>query len=146
MDLKHCIKFLMGNFFFLWYRSTTQAFNQKCMFMHGNKPANASRLVRKILASKRSNGDRLIKWPPPSPDLNCIENLWSGGNISRWQEIYEKRRPVGSHWDLLQELRSLLFFDWLSPRITALWPLLREMEVTLTNKVSTWSSLVTVEK
>ena len=44
--------------------------------MHGNAPSNASRYTRDFLASKGFKDAKLMVWPPASPDVNPIENLW----------------------------------------------------------------------
>ena len=76
LDSQFYVKFLSDNFF-AWYKSQSRSFKMKCIFMHDNAPAHASRLTAEFLAPKSFKEDRLMQWPPSSPNLNCIENLWS---------------------------------------------------------------------
>lgn len=44
------------------------------IFMQDNAPIHTSKLLREYLAEMHFN---ILTWPPYSPDLNPIENLWS---------------------------------------------------------------------
>jgi transposase len=45
--------------------------------MHDNAPSHAANATRQFLERKGISGRKLMMWPPASPDLNPIENLWS---------------------------------------------------------------------
>ena len=45
--------------------------------MQDNAPSHASKYSTAWLASKGLKDNRIMTWPPSSPDLNPIENLWS---------------------------------------------------------------------
>ena len=65
------------------------------IFQQDNAPCHRAKIVSDSFESK--NIERLT-WPPNSPDLNCIENLWSGLD----KEI-SKKAPRS-----LEELRNIL--------------------------------------
>ena len=44
--------------------------------MHDNNPSHASRYTRDFCTSKGIKDAKLMVWPPLSPDINPIENLW----------------------------------------------------------------------
>jgi transposase len=44
------------------------------IFMHDNASVHTARIVKRILEEM---GIRVMIWPPYSPDLNPIENLWA---------------------------------------------------------------------
>ena len=47
------------------------------IFMQDNAPIHKARLVHDWLSNfARENGLRILDWPPHSPNLNRIENLW----------------------------------------------------------------------
>ena len=58
--------------------------------------------TREFFASKRINEDRLIKWPPSSPDLNYIENLWCLVKT----EIYQGCKKCSSKYSLLEAIET----------------------------------------
>ena len=68
-------------------------------FQQDNAPAHSSRLVQTWL---HRNGIQCIRWPPHSPDLNIIENLW--GDL---KHRVEARNPT-----TLQELITYIKIEW----------------------------------
>ena len=57
-----------------WIREKEAALNVRFTFMHDNAPSHSARLTRQFFAE---NGLNVMSWPPYSPDLNPIENLWA---------------------------------------------------------------------
>jgi len=47
------------------------------IFMHDNAPSHSAKATTAYLASIDFKGKSLMTWPPCSPDLNPIEQLWS---------------------------------------------------------------------
>ncbi|CAJ0944585.1 unnamed protein product [Ranitomeya imitator] len=79
------VEFLTDNFL-PWSKKQKRAFRIKIIFMHDNTPSHAAKNPSESLDAMGIKGDKLMVWPPSSPDLNPIENLWS---IIQ-QKIYEE--------------------------------------------------------
>lgn len=70
------VDFLKLNFF-PWHKSQSLAFRKKFVYMHDNAPSHAARLTTEYLNHVFARYGNIMEWPPCSPDLNPIENLWS---------------------------------------------------------------------
>lgn len=66
-----------GYHFLPWYRRKNYAFRNKIIFMHGNVLPHAAKNTSASMAAMGIKGEKVMVWPPSSPDLNPIENLWS---------------------------------------------------------------------
>ena len=64
--------------------------------MHDNAPAHESRYTRVYLEDKEISHNKIMNWPPQSPELNPIENLWS--TIKR--RLYPPGKPGTNNWGL----------------------------------------------
>ena len=65
------VEFLTDHFL-PWYKKKNRAFRSKIIFMHDNAPSHAAKNTSGALASMVINGEKLMVWPPSSPDLNPI--------------------------------------------------------------------------
>jgi transposase len=74
--------------------------NSDGIFQHDNAPTHTARIVRDAL---RDMGIEVMNWPPFSPDLNPIENLWALLKA----EIY-KLRPDLLHMRNNDETKAIL--------------------------------------
>ena len=85
----------MDKIFFAWYKSQSCSFKGKCAFMHDNDCC-VSMLAHDFFEHKIFSGERIIEWPPSSPDLNPIENPWSILKM----KLYEGVKQYNSKADL----------------------------------------------
>ena len=95
------VEFLTDHFL-LWYKKKSRAFRSKVIFMHDNAPSHAAKNTSGALAAMGIKGEKLMVWPPSSPDLNPIENLWS---IIK-QKIYVGGRQFTSKQVLLEAIMA----------------------------------------
>lgn len=71
--------------------------NRGMMFMQDNAPCHTARTTRGML---QRNNIRVLDWPPCSPDLNPIENLWD--------EVDRRIRRLPAQQNLVQLQRDIL--------------------------------------
>lgn len=93
------VEFLTDHFL-PWYRRKNYAFRNKIIFMHDNAPSHAAKNTSASMAAMGIKGEKVMVWPPSSPDLNPIENLWS---ILK-QKIYEGGRQFTSKQQLWEAI------------------------------------------
>lgn len=73
------------------------------LFVHDNDPKHNSKIAKEFLANK---GVNVLPFPPYSPDLNPIENLWSilnrrAGN-RRSTTALDLFRVLGDKWNAIE--------------------------------------------
>ena len=93
------VEFLTDHFL-LWYKKKNLAFRSKIIFMQDNAPSHAAKNTIESLAAMGIKGEKIMVWPPSSPDLNPIENLWS---ILK-RNIYEGGRQYTSKQQLWEAI------------------------------------------
>ncbi|CDO77455.1 hypothetical protein BN946_scf184864.g2 [Trametes cinnabarina] len=70
------------------------------IFQHDNDPKQTARLVQEWLEHQNL---LVLPWPPSSPDLNIIENVWA--EIKKRLETYRPRpRNTEELWRVVQKL------------------------------------------
>lgn len=60
-----------------WLEDIPLSRRLKLVFMQDNAPSHSAKLTKACLTSMGFRDHRLMNWPPASPDLNPIENLWA---------------------------------------------------------------------
>lgn len=60
-----------------WIGSLPTDVRSNLVFMHDNAPAHAAKKTTSFLDTIGISDEHLMIWPPSSPDLNPIENIWS---------------------------------------------------------------------
>lgn len=90
---------LLEKNFLPWFRKKGAAFKRNMIFMQDNAPSHSSRHTQEWLEKKKQ---KVMVWPPNSPDLNPIEHFWA---ILK-AKIYEGGRQFSGKeqlWDAILE-------------------------------------------
>lgn len=88
-----------------WLDDQTLNRRKKLVFMQDNAPSHSARATKEYLASLGFKNQNLMVWPPNSPDLNPIENLWA--IIKR--KVYSDGKQFSSKaelWRAIQDAAS----------------------------------------
>ena len=67
----------LKEFLLPWYKKKSLSFRKKLILMHDNAPSHAARLTLGFLNKSLVKNATVMEWPPYSPDLDPIENMWS---------------------------------------------------------------------
>jgi transposase len=93
--------------------------NRSLYFQHDNAPIHTSKVVKDYVTKKRI---KVIDWPPYSPDLNPIENIWAllktklPSNLENSAEVARKAREI---WENLDTCILNNLYSSMSSRIQA---------------------------
>ena len=99
-------QFLESTFFKRWFNKKSASLRKNLIFMQDNAPSHASKYSKAWLAQKGIKDDRLMTWPPCSPDLNPIENFWAlvkqyvyvgGRQYSSKEDIWDAVQAASTH-------------------------------------------------
>ena len=75
-------------------------FDVDMVFMQDNAPCHKTKLISDFLARKQVS---VLNWPPSSPDMNPIENLWSIIKKRR----YKKFGIPATKYDLIEQIFTI---------------------------------------
>lgn len=79
------------------------------IFQHDNSSIHTARIVKDFL---RKSAFKVLEWPPNSPDLNPIENLWA--DISRKLEEYpDSPKNLDELWQRFEDIWTNTSIDYL---------------------------------
>ena len=99
LDASRYISMILEPFLKYW-RSFRRA-RKKAIFMHDNAPCHRARKVTAWLGRKRI---KILTWPPQSPDLNPIENVWD--------KIFDAIRKRENQPNSIGQLKSAILEEW----------------------------------
>lgn len=68
------------------------------IFQHDNAPIHTARVVTEFFESQHM---QILQWPPYSPDLNIVENVW--GWLSR--KVYEGGKQYDNKNNLIDAIK-----------------------------------------
>jgi transposase len=77
----------------------------KVIFQHDNDPKHTAKTVKKYLEEQEYT---TMVWPPQSPDLNPIENIWSMVKLRLFRNYDSPPKGIHDLWDRVQEVWDTL--------------------------------------
>jgi transposase len=77
-------KYVLQRLFIPFYERMRAKYSNEVVMQEDNAPWHTAKIITKYLKNKKV---RQMNWPPQSPDLNLIENLWK-----YIKDIISKRR------------------------------------------------------
>lgn len=83
-----------------WHKSKSLTLRRKMIFMHDNAKSHSAKHTTEFLAKNTFKDNKLMIWPPCSPDLNPIENYWS--NLK--QHIYQAGKQFSNNNELWEAI------------------------------------------
>ena len=81
------------------YGKKSASFKKTMIFMQDNAPSHASKYSTAWLTTKGLKDQRIMPWPPSSPDLKPTENLWS---LLKWSVMVNEKHlsaSLNSVWE-----------------------------------------------
>jgi len=72
------------------------------LFQENNAPVHGAGRARSLQKWKKELGLRLFDWPPSSPDLSPIENIW---RLLK-QRIHSQKQPSRTRTGLIQAIKE----------------------------------------
>ena len=70
------------------------------IFQHDNDPKHTADIIKRYLGRKEEQGAlQLMQWPPQSPDLNIIEQVWD--HLDR-EKVQKQPKSVEELWKVLK--------------------------------------------
>ena len=87
---------LLDKSLFTWWDKQSPNKQKKLIFQQDNAPSHTAKYTMAYLKTKGLKESQIMTWPPNSPDLNPIENLW--GIIK--EEVYRSGKQYDSKDDL----------------------------------------------
>jgi transposase len=106
----------LKKYFIPFYKRMGRKYGCKVVMQEDNAPWHTAKIVRRYLASQKV---KILSWPPQSPDLSPIENLWKQiknmigkmrhriKNISQMENALAKVWPTIKGETLLKLNRSM---------------------------------------
>lgn len=79
------------------------------IFMQDNAPCYTSKLCHAYFREKKISP---IRWPAYSPDLNSIENLWSGFKVKFYKRFLDTKSEVTSGQEAIEKYSDALKQVW----------------------------------
>ena len=77
-------KYVLQRYFIPFYERMRSKYGNEVVMQEDNAPWHTAKIITKYLKNKKI---KRMKWPPQSPNLNPIENLWK-----HIKDIISKRR------------------------------------------------------
>lgn len=85
-----------------WYNSQSEKNRADLLFQQDNAPVHVAKYTKDWLSRQGFDTNKVMTWPPNSPDINPIENLWS--IIKR--KVYQNGRQYACKNELWEAIKQ----------------------------------------